>query len=61
MTTLREQLDNCNYLLARARTAVGAIDRIWLAGNGDAVRRFSEHRDKMVKQIASTRTHLRAV
>ena len=51
MTTLRERLDNCNYLLARAR----------LAGNGDAVRRFSEHRDKLVKQIASTRTHLRAV
>ena len=50
MTTLREH-DNCNYLLTRAR----------LAGNGDAVRRFSEHRNTLIKQIASSRTHLRPV
>ncbi|NMM91263.1 hypothetical protein B2J88_44355 [Rhodococcus sp. SRB_17] len=51
MTTLKDQLDNCQYLLARAR----------IAGDDDAVRRFSERRELLVKQLASLRTHLRAV
>ena len=51
MTTLKDQLDNCQYLLARAR----------IAGDDDAVRRFSERRELLVKQQASLRTHLRAV
>lgn len=51
MMTLRDQLDNCLYLLARAR----------LAGDDEAIRRYSEHQLTLVKQIASMRTHLRLV
>lgn len=51
MMTLRDQLNDCLYLLARAR----------LAGNDDAIRRYSEHRAVLVKQIAGMRTHLRLV
>lgn len=51
MMTLRDQLDNCCYLLARAR----------LAGDDAAIRRYSEHRAVLVKQIAGMRTHLRLV
>ena len=51
MMTLRDQLNDCLYLLVRAR----------LAGNDDAIRRYSEHRDVLVKQIAGMRAHLRLV
>lgn len=51
MMTLRDQLDDCRFLLARAR----------LAGDRDAIQRYSEHRDVLVKQIAGMRTHLRLV
>ncbi|KSU70893.1 hypothetical protein AS032_26245 [Rhodococcus qingshengii] len=51
MMTLRDQLENCRYLLARAR----------LAGDDEAIRRYSEHQRMLVKQIASVRTHLRVV
>lgn len=51
MMTFREQLDNCCYLLARAR----------LAGDDDAIRRYSERRAVLVKQIAGMRAHLRLV
>ena len=51
MMTLRDQLNDCLYLLARAR----------LAGNDDAIQRYSEHRAVLVKQIAGTRNHLRLV
>lgn len=49
--TLRDQLNDCVYLLVRAR----------LAGDDDAVRRYTEHRAVLVKQIAGTRAHLRLV
>lgn len=49
--TLKDQLDNCCYLLARAR----------LAGDGEGIQRLSEHRLTLVKQIASARAHLRLV
>ena len=51
MMTLRDQLENCRYLLALAR----------LAGDDEAIRRYSEHQRMLVKQIASVRTHLRVV
>ncbi len=51
MMTLRDQLDDCRFLLARAR----------LAGDRDAIQRHSEHRDVLVKQIAGMRTPLRLV
>jgi len=51
MMSLRDQLNDCLYLLARAR----------LAGDDDAIRRYSEHRLTLVKQIARMRTHLRRV
>jgi len=49
--TLKQQLDNCQYLLARAR----------LAGDHDAVIRYSDHRMTLIKQMASMRAHLRSV
>lgn len=51
MMTLRDQLDNCRYLLARPRPA----------GDDDAIRRYFEHRAVLVKQIAGMRMHLRLV
>jgi len=51
MMTLRDQLDDCRFLLARAR----------LTGDRIAIQRYSEHRDVLVKQIAGMRTHLRLV
>ncbi|OYD70515.1 hypothetical protein BDB13_4136 [Rhodococcus sp. OK302] len=51
MTTLKDQLDNCQYLLTRAR----------LAGDDDAVRRFTEYRELLIRQSASMKTHLRLV
>lgn len=51
MMTLKDQLNDCLYLLARAR----------LAGDDNAIRRHSEHRSVLIKQIASRRTHLRLV
>ncbi len=47
--TLTEQLHNCQHLLERAQ----------LAGDADAVRRFSEHRRTLVQQIADESTHTR--
>ncbi len=43
--TLTDQLDNCEYLLADAE----------LMGNGDAARRFREHRLRLVEQLARLR------
>jgi len=51
MMTLRDQLNDCLYRLVRAR----------LAGDRDAIQRYSEHRDVLVKQIAGMRTPLRLV
>ncbi len=51
MMTLRDQLNDCLYLLARAR----------LAGDDNAVQRYSAHRLLLVKQIAGMRNHLRLV
>lgn len=48
---LRDQLDTCQFLLNRAE----------LAGDVDAIRRLSERRLVLVKQLASMRTHLRLV
>lgn len=51
MMTLRDQLNDCLYLVARAR----------LAGDDDSIRRNTEHRAVLVKQIAGMRKHLRLV
>jgi hypothetical protein len=51
MTTVRDQLDTCQFLLNRAR----------LAEDDDAIRRLSERRAVLVKQLASMRAHLRVV
>lgn len=51
MMALKNRLDICKYLLARAR----------LTGDDEAVQRFSENRLKLVKQIADLKTHLRLV
>ena len=42
--TLTEQLHNCQDLLARAQ----------MAGDKDAIRRFSEHRLSLIQQMAPT-------
>ncbi|AKE01193.1 hypothetical protein XU06_30125 (plasmid) [Rhodococcus erythropolis] len=42
MTTVRDQLDRCQFLLNRAR----------LAEDDNAIRRLSERRDMLVKQLA---------
>ncbi|MFM9263511.1 hypothetical protein ACKAMS_33265 [Rhodococcus sp. 5A-K4] len=47
--TLTEQLHNCQDLLARAH----------LAGNKDAIRRFSEHRLTLIQQIVTTSIPIR--
>ncbi|MDV8009385.1 hypothetical protein [Rhodococcus sp. IEGM 1318] len=47
--TLTEQLHNCQDLLARAQ----------LAGDKDAIRRFSKHRLTLIQQIATTSTPTR--
>ena len=49
MTTVRDQLDTCQFLLNRAH----------LAEDDNAIRRLSERRDMLVKQLASMRAHLR--
>lgn len=45
MMSLEDQLDSCEFLLADAESA----------GNGDAVRRFREHRLSLVQQAARMR------
>ncbi|KJF22622.1 hypothetical protein C7T36_21770 [Rhodococcus sp. AD45-ID] len=51
MSTVKAQLDNCQFLLNRAQ----------LAGNDDAIRQLSERRLTLVRQLASIRTHLHLV
>lgn len=51
MTTVRNHLDTCQFLLNRAR----------LAGDDVAVRRLSERRDVLVRQLAGMRAHLHLV